>query len=165
MTSSKLLALATGFAFLFLSGCSTNLEMRDQLRHIQSVSINQNVDFSGEGFVHEQPSPFQQAFVVEFIRQVDQKEIFPNRVVVVRTSLQSWREEVGEMKYDGQFKLNVRPGAKEGIWVMEAILQSRYGVVVWRSSRMVKGEPSGPTHSAIQQACAALVRELKKAYG
>jgi len=156
--------LTSLLAALIMGGCASDTEVRQQLRHIESVSINNNVDFSGEGIAGDRQSkPVQQAFVAEFIRQVNRTGVFPKPISVVRTSLQTWREEVGEMKYDAQIKLNIRPGQKEGAWLMEALLESRYGAVLWRSAKTVTGEASGPNQSAIDLACQELVRDLKRA--
>ena len=164
MNSLKAFIATCLLASLFEGGCASDPQTREQLRHTRSVSINNNVDFSGEGMDGDNHSqPIQRIFVAEFIRQVNRTGIFPEPITVVRTSLQSWREEVGEMKYDAQFKLNIRPGQKEGAWIMEAVLESRFGAVIWRSAKPVPGDVSGPNLSSINLACTELVRDLKRA--
>lgn len=164
MNSPKLLSLLALIGLFYLAGCATNPELHQQLLRIQSVGINNNVDFRGEGAEPDKQSQdFQQDLVREFVRQVNRAEIFPQPIVIVRTSLQTWREELGEMKYDAQFKLNIRPGTKEGTWVIEAICESRYGAVVWRSAKVVSETGSGLNQAMIANVCSQFAQELARA--
>lgn len=164
MNSPKLLSLLALIGLFYLAGCATNPELHQQLLRIQSVGINNNVDFRGEGAEQDlQSQGFQQDLVREFVGQVNRAEIFPHPIAIVRTSLQTWREELGEMKYDAQFKLNIRPGAKEGAWVIEAILESRYGAVVWRSAKVVSETGGGLNQAMIANVCSQFARELARA--
>ncbi len=152
-------------AVLSLAGCASDPETRNQLRQVHSVSVNGNVEFYGGGGAagDQQIRSLEQSLIGAFMREVNRAGVFPQPVVIVRASLETWREEVGEMNYDGQFKLKIRQGAKEGVWEVQAILQSRAGLIVWRSGKTAKAGVGGLDASAFGPVCNALVMDLQRA--
>lgn len=154
--------LLLSVAALILSGCATDPETRQLLRQIRTVAVNKNVEL-GEAESSSKTEPLEASLVDQFVADIDRAKVFPERVVVTNASLQTWSDEVTEMSYDAQFKLHLRPSAREGQWQVEALLQSRYGVIVWRSSKTVAQAAGKPENAWIQKACAVLVRDLQKA--
>jgi hypothetical protein len=156
---SLLLALA---AILLLGGCATDPETRQLLRQIKSVAITKNVDVSGsEASLGGAVEPTEELLVDEFVSEIDHARVFPQRVAITNGSLQTWNEEVGEMSYDAQFKLHLRDTPTQ--WRVEALLQSRYGVIVWRSSKSLPKVAGTPGRALLKQSCLSLVQDLKRA--
>ena len=159
---AAMVALVSGM----LASCASDPMTRQQLRQVKTISVNSNVDTRPGGFAESpQIKSMEKPLVESFLQKLNQAGIFPRPAVSVQAPLQTWRQEVGEMNYDGQIKLAIRPASKDGQWKIEAVLETRAGSIIWRSSKTVNAAPQGLDLSLLSSACKAMVADLRRARG